>query len=121
MANFCCSIELEPRTLNQGQFNHVREIAIDIVQRKEPDDEASTILNHDQGLQKPVVATKETVVLVVSDVATPAHKAAEECGKEVIETEITTVETYCQCSSSALAVESSPEECRVKEPLSAPF
>ncbi|XP_011080609.1 uncharacterized protein LOC105163815 [Sesamum indicum] len=115
MANFCCSIELEPRTLNQGQLNHVREIAVDIVQRKEPDDEASMILNHDQGLRKPVVATKETVVLVVSDVATPPPS------KEVIETEITTVETYCQCSASALTVESSPEECRVKEPLSAPF
>ncbi|KAK4413846.1 hypothetical protein Salat_2797400 [Sesamum alatum] len=119
MANFCCSIELEPRTLNQGQLNHAREIAVDIVQRKEPD-EASTIFHRDQGLQ-PGVGVKETVVVVVSDVATPSHKAAEECSEEIIKTEITTLETYCQCSSSALAVESSPEECRVKEPLSAPF
>ncbi|KAK6153640.1 hypothetical protein DH2020_013279 [Rehmannia glutinosa] len=109
MANFCCSIETEPRTLNQGQLNYAREIAVDIVQKNEPD-EASSIfketLTQIQGLKAPpVVGIKETVVVVVPD-ANPPHKA---------------VETNCQCSSSALAMESSPEECRVKEPLSAPF
>ncbi|KAI4329216.1 hypothetical protein L6164_021504 [Bauhinia variegata] len=28
MANICCSIELEPRTLNQGQLNQAREVAV---------------------------------------------------------------------------------------------
>nr|POE53112.1 hypothetical protein CFP56_13656 [Quercus suber] len=44
MANNCCSIETEPKTLNEGQLNRAREVAADVVQKMEPN-EASTIFN----------------------------------------------------------------------------
>uniref|UniRef100_A0A0A0K9S8 Uncharacterized protein n=1 Tax=Cucumis sativus TaxID=3659 RepID=A0A0A0K9S8_CUCSA len=33
--NVCCSIELEPKTLNQGQLHKAREVAADVVQKLE--------------------------------------------------------------------------------------
>ncbi|KAH6781359.1 hypothetical protein C2S52_001890 [Perilla frutescens var. hirtella] len=111
MANFCCSIELEPRTLKQGQLNHAREIAVDIVQKNEPD-EASTIFNELQGLKEVVGIKEPPPVVVVS-----GENTVEEGGRAVLINEEINVETCCQC----LVVETSPE-CRViKEPLSAPF
>ncbi|XP_022899090.1 uncharacterized protein LOC111412329 isoform X2 [Olea europaea var. sylvestris] len=86
MANFCCSIETEPRTLNQGQLHHARGL-------------------------KPVVAIKEMEV-VISD-ANSIHKM--DVSKE--HTQI--LETSCQCSSAAIM--DSPDQSRVKEPLSSPF
>ncbi|KAA0051034.1 uncharacterized protein E5676_scaffold347G00210 [Cucumis melo var. makuwa] len=41
--NVCCSIELEPKTLNQGQLHQAREVAADVVQKLEPS-EASLVL-----------------------------------------------------------------------------
>ncbi|XP_022899014.1 uncharacterized protein LOC111412329 isoform X1 [Olea europaea var. sylvestris] len=107
MANFCCSIETEPRTLNQGQLHHAREVAIDIVQKKEADEASSIFID---GL-KPVVAIKEMEV-VISD-ANSIHKM--DVSKE--HTQI--LETSCQCSSAAIM--DSPDQSRVKEPLSSPF
>ncbi|KAF5453106.1 hypothetical protein F2P56_028044 [Juglans regia] len=40
--NIRCSIEMEPKTLNQLQLNHAREVAADVVQRMEPN-EASAL------------------------------------------------------------------------------
>ncbi|KAL7114128.1 hypothetical protein ACP275_04G100600 [Erythranthe tilingii] len=98
MANFCCSIETEPRTLKQDQLSHVREIAVDIVQKKESDDEeGSSIFN--KGVNS-IVSIEETAAVVE---------------------EYSSNEKNCQCSFSALVMDTSPEECRVKEPLSAPF
>ncbi|KAL8056139.1 hypothetical protein ABFS82_04G099500 [Erythranthe guttata] len=97
MANFCCSIETEPRTLKQDQLSHVREIAVDIVQKKESNEEGSSIFNKSVNS---IVSIEETVAVVE---------------------EYTSNEKNCQCSFSALVMETSPEECRVKEPLSAPF
>ncbi|KAL8522466.1 hypothetical protein ACS0TY_012578 [Phlomoides rotata] len=116
MANFCCPIECEPRTLKEVQISHAREIAVDIVQKMEPD-EASTIFN--EGL-KPVVGIKETAAVVVVSDAIPPQKAEEEQSNEIVKGQIY-VETCCQCSSSRIAIESSTHECRIKEPLSAPF
>lgn len=42
MANVCCPIEMEPRTLSQGQLNNAREAAAGVVQTMEPR-EASNI------------------------------------------------------------------------------
>ncbi|KAG6415791.1 hypothetical protein SASPL_123209 [Salvia splendens] len=118
MANYCCSIELEPRTLKQGQLDHAREIAVDIVQTKEPD-EASTMFT--EGL-KDVVEIKEVpVVVTVSGENLQPQKVVEERGRgrsgAVFREEVVSMETYCQC----LVVESSPECRDIKEPLSAPF
>ncbi|KAL2539212.1 Uncharacterized protein Adt_00190 [Abeliophyllum distichum] len=110
MANFCCSIEMEPRTLNQGQLHHAREIAIDIVQNKEADEASSLFI---EGLE-PVVAIKEMTV-VISEVNS-LHKVDESKEKTQI------METSCQCScTSTTAIMDSPDQSRVKEPLSSPF
>ncbi|GAV77552.1 hypothetical protein CFOL_v3_21023 [Cephalotus follicularis] len=42
MANIRRSIELEPRTLNQGQLHHVREVAAGAVQKMEPKEGSAT-------------------------------------------------------------------------------
>ncbi|KAG6384118.1 hypothetical protein SASPL_120517 [Salvia splendens] len=118
MANYCCSIELEPRTLKQGQLDHAREIAVDIVQTKEPD-EASTMFTELQGLKDVVEIKEPAVVVTVSGENLQPQKVVEESGRggAVFKEEVVTVETYCQC----LVVESSPECRDIKEPLSAPF
>ncbi|KAL1559102.1 hypothetical protein AAHA92_09484 [Salvia divinorum] len=116
MANFCCSIELEPRTLKQGQLDHAREIAVDIVQTKEPD-KASTMFT--EGLKEVVEIKEPAVVVSVSGENLP-RKAVEEGdrGGAVFKEEVVVnMEAYCQC----LVVESSPECRDIKEPLSAPF
>ncbi|KAG8380000.1 hypothetical protein BUALT_Bualt07G0148100 [Buddleja alternifolia] len=96
----------------------MQEIAEDIVQKKESD-EASNIINEGQ---KAVAGIKEAAELVASDI-NPPHKTEGECSKEVIKAQVmNNVETYCQCSSNmAVIMESSIDECRVKEPFSAPF
>ncbi|CAA2959223.1 probable inactive ATP-dependent zinc metalloprotease FTSHI 2, chloroplastic [Olea europaea subsp. europaea] len=57
MADFRCSIETEP---NQGQLHHAKEVAIDIVQKKEADEVSSIFID---GL-KPVVAIKNMTVVI---------------------------------------------------------
>ncbi|KAL3655539.1 hypothetical protein CASFOL_001325 [Castilleja foliolosa] len=99
MANFCCSIETEPRTLSEGQLNYAREIAVNIVHTKEPNEVSSVIINETESKPLEAGSMKEA-----------AAAAA-----------VVVLDTNCQCSSSALTIEFSPEECRVKEPLSAPF
>ncbi|KAM3380184.1 hypothetical protein P3S68_005757 [Capsicum galapagoense] len=44
MANFCCPIEMEPKTLKQGQLNLAREVAVDIVQNTESGEASNLFL-----------------------------------------------------------------------------
>lgn len=85
----------------------MQEVAIDIVQKKEADEASSIFID---GL-KPVVAIKEMEV-VISD-ANSYHNI--DVSKE--KTQI--LEASCQCSSAAIM--DSPDQSRVKEPLSSPF
>ncbi|CDO97988.1 unnamed protein product [Coffea canephora] len=110
MANFCCSIELEPRTLRQGQIDQAREVAVDIMQKKEQN-EASSILV--EGL-KPVASIKE-MVMAVQEIDM-LHEEDE--AKDKIINSIT--ETCCQCSSISTTIDS-PNQSLLKEPVSAPF
>ncbi|KAI3427655.1 uncharacterized protein J3R85_009214 [Psidium guajava] len=56
MASTRCPIEMEPRTLREGQLNHAREVAADVIQKMEPD-KATSIFT--EGL-KPISPMKDT-------------------------------------------------------------
>ncbi|KAK9102334.1 hypothetical protein Sjap_019588 [Stephania japonica] len=56
MARFCCSIETEPRTLNQGQLSHAREAAVDMVQKLESNGRTNMTMG---GLMRPVISARE--------------------------------------------------------------
>ncbi|KAA8540369.1 hypothetical protein F0562_024712 [Nyssa sinensis] len=109
MANFCCSIETEPRTLNQGQLNYAREAAVDIVQRKETSEALDIFI---EGL-KPVVTVKEMAKMALE--GETVNKLVECNANGGI------TETSCQCLCNASAITESPDQAKLKEPLSAPF
>ncbi|KAJ7011875.1 hypothetical protein NC653_002080, partial [Populus alba x Populus x berolinensis] len=55
MANICCSIEMEPRTLREAQLSHAREEAADVAQKMEPKEASDVFINvifHIQSLKK---------------------------------------------------------------------
>ncbi|XP_028081068.1 uncharacterized protein LOC114282556 [Camellia sinensis] len=112
MANPCCTIEMEPRTLNGGQITLAREVAGDIVQKEEPD-EASNIF---MGL-KPVSEIKEVVVENVENGDSKDRVVESEEKKTDI-----VIGTSCQCSCTSSIMESPDDlQLKLKEPLSAPF
>ncbi|KAH7858229.1 hypothetical protein Vadar_021551 [Vaccinium darrowii] len=109
MAKPCCSIDMEPRTLNMGQLNHAREVAVDIVQKKEPNEASSIFM---KGLE-PVVGIRDAAQIVQK--GDSIHELAECEEKSKI------IETTCQCVCSNSGIMESPDPVNLKEPLSAPF
>ncbi|XP_077228558.1 uncharacterized protein LOC143861526 [Tasmannia lanceolata] len=106
MESLCYSIEMEPRTLSQGELSTAREEAVFIVQKKEPD-EASTIFT--EGM-RPVTSIKEMEKKVeMTDQLHRLHDLKKSA-------EIIRKSWDCACTSTTL--EESP---KIKEPLSAPF
>nr|XP_043618340.1 uncharacterized protein LOC122590072 [Erigeron canadensis] len=103
MATFCCPIETEPKTLNQVELNQAREVAVGVIQENKPS-EASRILN--EGMQ-PVIGVEEMAKAI--ERADSIHKLQ---GTGV------TIEAACQCSMIGAPT---PDQCSLKEPLSAPF
>ncbi|MFS8000130.1 hypothetical protein Hanom_Chr12g01174741 [Helianthus anomalus] len=104
MATFCCPIETEPKTMNQVELNQVREVAVGVIKDNKPS-EASRILN--EGM-KPVIGIEEMAKVIER--------------KDTIDKiqGMTTInEAVCQCSTSGVL--STPDQCGLKEPLSAPF
>ncbi|CAN4089006.1 unnamed protein product [Withania somnifera] len=110
MANFCCSIEMEPKTLNQGQLNLAREIAVDIVQNTESDEASNLFL--EGGKQE--VQIKEALALIEEAVQ------EDNCIGEIVKTNVV-IEASCQCACPSPIIGDSPEPSKLKEPLSAPF
>ncbi|KAK9281261.1 hypothetical protein L1049_004157 [Liquidambar formosana] len=108
MATTCCSIEMEPRTLNEGQLNQAREVAVDIVQKLEPN-EASNAFT--EGLRSVVPIKEMEQVGKGDELEIPVEhmeKAQIINGKP------------CQCSCSPTIIDS-PDQADLREPLSAPF
>ncbi|XP_021295072.1 uncharacterized protein LOC110424741 isoform X2 [Herrania umbratica] len=105
MANVCCSIETEPRTLNQGQLSHAMEMAADVAQKLEPR-EASAIFI--EGL---ISATE------IKEVELADKEKEVECNQRAQVTE-----RPCQCSCDNME---SPDTNNIlnnlKEPVTAPF
>ncbi|KAK4361877.1 hypothetical protein RND71_017118 [Anisodus tanguticus] len=110
MANFCCPIEMEPKTLNQGQLNLAREVAVDRVQNTESDEASNLFLEGG----KQVVQIKEALVLIEE-----AESIQEDCAGQVVKTNVV-IEALCQCACPS-AIMDSPDQSKLKEPLSAPF
>ncbi|GMI73140.1 hypothetical protein HRI_000983300 [Hibiscus trionum] len=96
MAKVCCSIEMEPRTLNQGQLNHAREMA----QKMEPKEAAAEFIEGIGGVEVEQVVTE-----------TEEEKGVNVVGRP------------CQCACQTLHIESPDPHFNnpVKEPLTAPF
>ncbi|OWM76506.1 uncharacterized protein LOC116201164 [Punica granatum] len=117
MASIGCPIEMEPKTLSQGQIDHAREVAADVVQKMEPS-EASNIFV--EGM-KPVVPISQMESLAeANNIVKPVDKTVENLKKALLE-------KPCQClcnveAPSSLLVDS-PDNFMdaLKEPLSAPF
>ncbi|XP_024971543.1 uncharacterized protein LOC112510376 [Cynara cardunculus var. scolymus] len=104
MATFCCPIETEPKTLNQVELNHVREVAVGVLKDNEPS-EANRILS--EGM-KPIMGVKEMTIAI--ERKDSIHK---------LQGTVTVGEAICQCSVVGPA--STPDQHNLKEPLSAPF
>ncbi|CAK9310682.1 unnamed protein product [Citrullus colocynthis] len=103
--NVCCSIELEPKTLNQGQLHQAREVAADVVQKLEPS-ETSTVSIDIVERFKPINYRFERGEPQLSLPPPSLGDIKEERGR-------------CQCSY--ISAESPNQLQLVKEPLSAPF
>ncbi|XP_002299733.3 uncharacterized protein LOC7470576 isoform X1 [Populus trichocarpa] len=127
MANICCSIEMEPRTLREGQLSHARvskafdllqalnvsffqEVAADVAQKMEPEEASDVFIN---GL-RPVVSIKE-MSQIEGNGDRHDHKVVE-CKEKTAEI----IDRPCQCSCIPKDIES-PDQLNLKEPLSAPF
>ncbi|OVA08553.1 hypothetical protein BVC80_209g297 [Macleaya cordata] len=128
----CCSIEMEPRTLNELQLNDAREAAIDIV-KKQKSNEASNIFI--EGL-RPVLSIK---VMEEEEEEEEQQKPVVECKEKISSSSSTTTITttaappqsviderkpcdYCACNST-ITIDESPHDNfnKIREPLSAPF
>ncbi|KAL6285633.1 hypothetical protein ACE6H2_010023 [Prunus campanulata] len=112
MAKVCCSIELEPRTLSEGQLNYARGLAADVVEKMEQEEASAVFI---QGL-RPVGSMKEMVHMIAEEGEQLQSKVVE-CKEE----EAQILETPpCQCLCPTVNTES-PDQGRLTEPLSAPF
>ncbi|BFG24426.1 uncharacterized protein Pyn_04181 [Prunus yedoensis var. nudiflora] len=111
MAKVCCSIELEPRTLSEGQLNHARELAADVVEKMEQEEASAVFI---RGL-RPVGSMKEMVHMIAEEGEQLQSKVVE-CKEEaqILETPL------CQCLCPTVNTQS-PDQGRLTEPLSAPF
>ncbi|KAF8400878.1 hypothetical protein HHK36_014181 [Tetracentron sinense] len=105
MAHLCCSIDMEPRTLNQGELNNAREEAVDIVQKMEMNEGSNIFI---EGL-RPVVSIKGMGQKV--ERRDELHTLVE--NKESAHV----IERPCICSCASTY----PEKEKLREPLSAPF
>ncbi|XP_059644136.1 uncharacterized protein LOC132285916 [Cornus florida] len=114
MASFCCSIEMEPRTLNEGQITLAREVAEDIVQKKEHNEASGIFI---EGL-RPVVTVKEMTEMAQNQKGDSMLDIIG-CKEKAAAAGIS--ETSCQCLRASDIVESPDQAEVLKEPLSAPF
>ncbi|XP_015572831.1 uncharacterized protein LOC8273799 [Ricinus communis] len=110
MSNVCCSIELEPRTLKQGQLIHAREIAADVVQKMKAE-EAYTVFIKGLRPEKQMDQIEEN-----KHQEDHHQEPVDYCHKDKGED----FESPCQCSVITSNIES-PDQINIKEPLSAPF
>ncbi|GLT66283.1 hypothetical protein SLA2020_386540 [Shorea laevis] len=106
MANICCSIELEPRTLKQGQLNHAREMAADAAQKMEQREFSIFI----RGLRE-IEQIKENEIQLQDD----SPQIDQSKKKDQI------TENPCQCSCSVVNNETPDDGMDFKEPVTAPF
>ncbi|XP_028778958.1 uncharacterized protein LOC114735428 [Neltuma alba] len=111
-----CSIELEPRTLNEGQLSQARKVAEDVMQKMEPM-EASCLFT--EGLEN----SEEEVITVLDEGEEVVEKPVGclEKIEDIIEEKACNISLY-----PSVVVVDSPSDDQLlhihqHEPLSAPF
>ncbi|XP_043719058.1 uncharacterized protein LOC122666982 isoform X2 [Telopea speciosissima] len=109
MAYLSCSIEMEPRTLNQGQLNNAMEAAADIVQKTKLHKASNVFI---EGL-RPVVPINRREEMVKK--RKKLQTIVDGRGR------VLAIERSCECSCSSINFIESPEKSKLREPLSAPF
>ncbi|CAI0474705.1 unnamed protein product [Linum tenue] len=113
-AKICCPIEMEPKTLSEGQLNHARELAADVVLNLEPE-EVSTIF------------TKKATTLVSPNIAAAGGTVDGQMRKkdEAVAAADDGAVAACQCCcidpTNSFGGGLSLDELKLKEPLTAPF
>ncbi|KAI9162616.1 hypothetical protein LWI28_028976 [Acer negundo] len=120
MANICCSIEMEPKTLNQGQLNIAREVAADVVQKMESKEATIALI---KGLES-VREDQNYEQILKEENSHNKHVIEGSCA--IInsnEKPPQVIERPCQCSlmTNVNIAAESPDQINLKEPLSAPF
>ncbi|KAK2654679.1 hypothetical protein Ddye_014535 [Dipteronia dyeriana] len=120
MANICCPIEMEPKTLNQGQLNIAREVAADVVQKMESKEATIALI---KGLES--VREEQNYEQIFKEENSHNKYVIEGSCAIInsIEKPPQVIERPCQCSLMTninIAAES-PDQNNLKEPLSAPF
>ncbi|XP_038986573.1 uncharacterized protein LOC103710244 isoform X2 [Phoenix dactylifera] len=104
MERFGCTIEMEPRTLSEGELNDAREAAVAIIQSKEPK-EALSIFTQGKSLTGAVKGPGE-------EVERQGHGIEEGTGLAKKSWNLP-----CGPDSS----EEFPDGTKLREPLSSPF
>ncbi|XP_043704910.1 uncharacterized protein LOC122654745 isoform X2 [Telopea speciosissima] len=109
MACLSCSIEMEPRTLNQGELNNAREAAVVIVSNMEPQ-KASNVFIEGHRQVVPLNRTEE-----MPKKRDDIHTTVDNKESALV------IERSCECSCTSTSIDESPEIEKLREPLSAPF
>lgn len=110
MANLCCSVDLEPRTLKRGQMHHAREVAVGIFQKMEPV-VASNVLIQEEGqvismeMEEVVESTDEELC------PTPENMVLESVGSS----------QHCSCANPSTDEPVDYDGHLIREPHTAPF
>ncbi|KAF5205924.1 hypothetical protein FRX31_004492 [Thalictrum thalictroides] len=103
---------MEPRTLNEGQINHARKAAVNIIQNTESNESSTAFI---EGL-KPVVPIKE-----IEEMFERRHQFQKLVDSK--ETAVAAIEPAAvhNCACNTVNVDESPDMAKIREPLSAPF
>ncbi|XP_074272212.1 uncharacterized protein LOC141596085 [Silene latifolia] len=112
MASVPCAIELEPKTLNPGQINHARELAV-VFQQIEPQEASDLFI---QGLER-VDSIGGVGQIIEGDDVNPLGNMVDVSSKDM---ESGKRERTHNCLCKNLFIDSPDEICH-KEPVTAPF
>ncbi|KAL8138541.1 hypothetical protein V2J09_004542 [Rumex salicifolius] len=105
MANLCCSVEMEPRTLKSSQMHHAREVAVGIFQKTEPLEVSNVIII--QGEEQVISIKMDQIVESTADKNTDPGTS-----------------TKCSCTNPSTNHQPSVDydgHDHIREPHTAPF
>ncbi|GAB4842288.1 hypothetical protein Ancab_012258 [Ancistrocladus abbreviatus] len=128
MANRCCAIELEPKTLNQGQISYAREEAVGIFQKVKPTEASTTLVQISiAGCPWPTcmcICMQEMRQIGSLEGIKEAAEMNDQLHPEKVrgcENTATNAERLPHCSCMQPVIESPDNSTTGREPLTAPF